>query len=134
MGKTFLELGKKKLFIFRAWPSSRFFLDDTNAAGFRLQVISPDFSLEWTRFFPGKHSIHLLVLKMKDFRNFVSDNCILVFDTEQVYLKLQITNLKNKKVTANPKPQTLEKLFFRKPYTLNPKHQICPKHQIRPKP
>ena len=35
------------------------------------QVISPDFSLELTRFFPGKHLIHFLVLEMKDFRNFV---------------------------------------------------------------
>ena len=49
------------------------------------------------------------MLKMQDFRNFVLDNCILDFDAEQVYLKPQVTNLKNKKVTANPKPQTLEK-------------------------
>ena len=35
-------------------------------------VISPDFSLELTGFFPGKHLIHFLVLKMKDFRNFKS--------------------------------------------------------------
>ena len=56
---------------------------------------------------------------MKDFRNFVLDNCILDFDAEQVYLKPQVTNLKNKKVTANPKLQTLEKNWFSK--TLNPK-------------
>ena len=31
------------------------------------RVISPDFSLELTGFFPGKHLIHFLVLKMKDF-------------------------------------------------------------------
>ena len=73
------------------------------------RVISPDFSLELTGFFPGKHLIHFLVLKMKDFRNFVLHNCILDFDAEQVYLKTQVTNLKNKKVTANPKLQTLEK-------------------------
>ena len=48
-----------------------------------VQVISPDFSLKLTGFFPGKHLIHFLVLKMKDFRNFVLDNCILVFDPEQ---------------------------------------------------
>ena len=30
-------------------------------------VISPDFSLELTGFFPGKHLLHFLVLKMKDF-------------------------------------------------------------------
>ena len=69
---------------------------------------------------------------MKDFRNFVLDNCILDFDAEQVYLKLQVINLKNKEVTVNPKPQTLEKIGFSKilypkPYTLNPQHQICPK-------
>ena len=53
---------------------------------------------------------------MKDFRDFVLDTCILVFDAEQVYLKLQATNLKNKEVTVNPKvgpqPQTLEKSWF----------------------
>ena len=70
-------------------------------------MISPDFSLELTGFFPGKHLIHFLVLKMKDFRNFVLD-----FDAEQVYLKLQVTNLKNKEVTVNPKPQTLDKNWF----------------------
>ena len=79
-----------------------------------MAVISPDFPLELTGFFSGKHLIHFLVLKMKDFRNFVLD-----FDAEQVYLKLQVTNLKNKEVTVNPKPQTLEKKWFSK--TLNPK-------------
>ena len=48
---------------------------------------------------------------MKDFRNFVLHNCILVFDAEQVYLKLQVTNLKNKD-TVNPKPHTLERNWF----------------------
>ena len=71
---------------------------------FGLRVISPDFSLELTGFFPGKHLIQFLVLKMKDFRNFVLDNCILDFDAEQVYLKLQVTNLKNNEVAVNPKP------------------------------
>ena len=75
-------------------------------------MISPDFSLELTGFFPGKHLINFLVLKMKDFRNFDLDNCILDFDAEQVYLKLQVINLKNKEVTVNPKPQTLEKNWF----------------------
>ena len=51
---------------------------------------------------------------MMDFRNFVLDNWILVFDAEQVYLKLQGTNLKHKEVTVNPKHQTLEKNNFRK--------------------
>ena len=62
-------------------------------------VISPGdisrFSLELTGFFSGEHLIHFLVLKMKDFWNFVQDNCILVFDAEQVYLKLKVINLKN---------------------------------------
>ena len=49
---------------------------------------------------------------MKDFRNFVLCNW---FDAEQVYLKLQVTILKNKEVIMNPKPQTLQKK------TLNPK-------------
>ena len=48
-------------------------------------VISPDFSLELTGFFQGKRLIHFLVLKMKDFRNFVLDNWILDFDAEPVY-------------------------------------------------
>ena len=50
---------------------------------------------ELSGFFPGKHLIQFLVLKIKDFRNFVLDNCILVFDAEQVYLKVQVINLKN---------------------------------------
>ena len=62
------------------------------------------------------------MLKIKDFRNFILHNCILVFDSEKVYLKLEVTNLKNEEVTVNPKPQTLEKkLVFQKPYTLKPK-------------
>ena len=72
-------------------------------------MISPDFPLDVTGFCPGKHLIHFLLLKMKDFWNFVLYNCILVFDAEQVYLKLQVINLKNKDVTVIPKPQTLEK-------------------------
>ena len=51
---------------------------------------------------------------MKDFRNYVLDNCILDFYSEQVYLKLQVINLKIKEVTANPNSQTLE-FFFSKP-------------------
>ena len=84
-----------------------------------ISVISPDFSLEFTGFFPGKHLIPFLMLKMQDFRNFVLDNCILDFDAEPVYFKRQVTNLKNNEVTVNPKPQTLEKIGFSK--TLNPK-------------
>ena len=72
-------------------------------------VISPDFPLKLPGFFQGKHLAHFLMLKMKDFRDFVLDNYILNFDAEQVYFKPQITNLKNKEVTANPKSQTLGK-------------------------
>ena len=75
-------------------------------------VISPVFPLELTGFFPGKHSIHFLVLKMKDFRNFVLHNCLLVSNAEQVYLMLQVINLKNKEVTVNPKTQTLKNNWF----------------------
>ena len=49
---------------------------------------------------------------MQDFRNFALHNCILIFDAEQVYLELKVTKVKNKEVTANPKPQTLEKNWF----------------------
>ena len=42
---------------------------------------------------------------MQDFRNFVLPNYILKFDAEPVYLKPQVINVKNKEVTANPKPQ-----------------------------
>ena len=62
--------------------------------------------------------------------NFDLHNCILVCDAEQVYWKLQVINLKDKEVTVNPKPQSLEKIGFSKtlypkPYTLNPKLQFA---------
>ena len=69
--------------------------------------------------FQRMHLIHFMVLKMKDFRNFILNNWILVFDAEPVHLKPQVTHFKNKEGTANPKPQTLEKNGFSK--TLNPK-------------
>ena len=77
-------------------------------------VISRDFFLEFTRFFPGKHLIHFLVLKMKDFRNFVIRNYILVFDAEQFYLKFQVTSFKNKELTVNPNPKPEKKIGFSK--------------------
>ena len=84
---------------------------------FNLGVIPGDisrFSPQIDRIFSGKHLIHFkfLVLKMKNFRNFVLHNWTLVFDAEQDYIKLRVTNLKNKEVILNPKPQTLE--IFRK--------------------
>ena len=74
-------------------------------------MIYPDFPLDLTRFVLGKHLILYLANEMQDhdFRNFVLHNCILNFDAEQVYLKPQVTYVKNKELTANPKPQTLEK-------------------------
>ena len=78
-------------------------------------MIYPDFALDLTGFFLGKHLLQFLANKMHDFRNFVQHNCIFIFDAEQVYLKLQVTDVKNKEVTANPNPETLEKK------TLNPK-------------
>ena len=66
-------------------------------------MIYPDFPLDLTGLFPGKHLIQFLANKMHDFRNFPLPKCILNFDPEQVYLKLQLTNVKNKEVTANPK-------------------------------
>ena len=66
---------------------------------------------------------------MQDFWNFVLHSYIPNFDAGQVYLKPRVTNIQNKKVTANPKPQTLEKYWS----TLNPK-TLDPEHQIHPKP
>ena len=74
------------------------------ALALKLQVIYPDFPLNSTGFFQGKHLIQFLAYKMQDFWNFVLHNCILNFDAEQVHLKPQVTNVKNKEVTANPKP------------------------------
>ena len=36
-----------------------------------IEVICPDFPLDLTRFFPGKHFIQFLANKMRCFRNFV---------------------------------------------------------------
>ena len=62
-----------------------------------------------------KHLFHFLVLKMKDFRNFILHNCIIILTRN----KFQVTNFKNKKATAKFKPETLEKNGFSK--TLYPK-------------
>ena len=71
-------------------------------------MIYTDFPLDLTGFSPGKHLIQYLVLKMHDVRNFVLHNWILSLDSETDYLKLQVAQVKNTDVTANPKPQTLE--------------------------
>ena len=44
--------------------------------------------------------------------------CIAIFDAGQVYVKIQVTNFKNKEFTANPKLKTLQ---HPKPLILNPK-------------
>ena len=70
------------------------------------------FSPQIDRIFSGKHLVHFLVLKMKD------STKILIFDAEQVYLKPQVTNVKDKdsEVRANLKPHTLEKVgVFKNP-------------------
>ena len=74
-------------------------------------MILADFPLEWTGFFPGMSTYPILADKMQDFRNFVLHNCNLILTAEQVYLKLQLTNVKEKEDTANPKHQTLEKIW-----------------------
>ena len=62
----------------------------------------PHFPLKSTAFFLGKHLIHFLDNKMQDFRDFVLHNCILNFYSEQVYVKPQVSNFKNKEVTSKP--------------------------------
>ena len=56
---------------------------------------------------------------LQDFRNFVQQTCILIFDAEKVNLKPQVSNIQNKKVSANPKvgpkPQNPQKLVFENP-------------------
>ena len=42
-------------------------------------------------------------------RNFVLHNYIFIFHAEHVHFKLQVINVKNKEVTANPKHHTLKK-------------------------
>ena len=54
-------------------------------------VIYPDFPPNLTGFFSGKHLIQLLANKLQDFWNFVLHYCVLLFDSEQIYLKIQVT-------------------------------------------
>ena len=79
-------------------------------------MISPDFFPRIDKFFFREALNSFLVLKMKDFWNLVLHDCVLIFDAEQVYFKLQVTNLKNKEVKVSPQPETLEKnRFFENP-------------------
>ena len=83
-------------------------------------MIYPDFA----SIFPGEALIPFLAKKVQEFRNFVLHNWILNFDAEQVYPKLQVTNVKNKEVTAKPKSQILKRslFFLSKILNLNPKY------------
>ena len=69
------------------------------------RVIYPDFPLDLTGFFSGKHLIQILADKMQDFRNFVVQNCILNFDDEQVYLNFTspMSRIRKLKQALNPK-------------------------------
>ena len=58
-------------------------------------MIYADFPLDLTGVFSGKHKIQFLAYKMRDFWNFVLHNCIVIFDAEPVYLKIQATIFKN---------------------------------------
>ena len=81
-----------------------------------LQVIYPDFPLNSTVFFPLETLYPILAYKTQMLFHITVFS---FFDAEQVYLKIQVTNVKNKEVTANPKPPTLEKNWsFKNP---NPK-------------
>ena len=44
---------------------------------------------------------------MQDFQIITLHKCIVMFDFEQVWLKLHATNFKNKDVPTHPKAQTL---------------------------
>ena len=56
--------------------------------------------------FPGEALDPFFGAQDKGFSEFDLHKCIFVFDAEQVYLKLQVTNLINKEVlvTLNPNP------------------------------
>ena len=62
-------------------------------------MIYPDFTLDFARFFREAALNLFLANNMQDFRISVLHNCIVLFDTEQACLKLQVTNFKNKEVT-----------------------------------
>ena len=98
-----------KLVLHMSWG----FLRRSVAANYGLLlVIYPYFFLapcKWfDRIFTERHFIQFLANKMKEFLNF-NLHCILIFDAKQIYWKLQVTNLRNKEVTANPTPQSWPK-------------------------
>ena len=71
--------------------------------------IFPSIRLDFFRGNGLKHWIQFLANKVQEFWNLELHCCILNVETWQVYIKLQVTNVKNKKVTVNQKPQDLEK-------------------------
>ena len=67
-----------------------------------LPVMYPDFPLESTRLCPGKHLIRFLVIKMQKFRELeLTHISIVIFNAEQVYLKLPSTNIALKLIWEN---------------------------------
>ena len=66
-------------------------------------VIYLDFPFDLTGIFSGKHLIQYKANKLPNFWKFILHDCILIFDAEQVYLKHQVTNFKNR-VRVNPNP------------------------------
>ena len=79
-----------------------------------LQVICPDVFLNLTGFFPERYLSNFSLTSCRIFRIpfYIVHTWMLIFDAEQVYLKLQVTILKNKEDTANSKSKTLEKFGF----------------------
>ena len=61
-----------------------------------MPVIYPDFPLDLTGFFGGRHLIQFRANKMQDFRN---------FNLKRSNLKRRVTNVNKKEVTANAKPK-----------------------------
>ena len=67
-----------------------------------LHVMYPDFPLESTRLCLGKHLIRFLVIKMQEFLEFeLTHISIVIFNAEQVYLKLPATNIALKLIWEN---------------------------------
>ena len=62
------------------------------------------FFLDLTRFLPGTHLIQFWANKIHDFRNIFLNNCILIFDAEQFYLKVS-SRIRKLHQTLNPNPR-----------------------------
>ena len=52
---------------------------------------------------------------MQDFWNFVLYNCVVIFDADQVYLKIQVTKFKNKEVSNPQIPNHKKEWSFENP-------------------